>query len=639
MVANTKRKNILILSLAALGVVYGDIGTSPLYAINEIFFGHGHVALKQLDILGAISLVVWTLTLLIAVKYILLVLRANHEGRGGVFALYNLLQQLSFKGKAIFTAMLIVAAGLLFGDGIITPAISVISSTEGLAAANLAFKPLIVPLSIIILTALFIIQKKGTAKIGTFFAPAIIVWFVSIATIGILQILKNPGILFALNPYYGLVFLLSHSFLSVLLTLGSVMLVITGGEAMYADISHFGVLPIRITWFTVVYPSLILNYLGQGAYLLSGEQIHNGNIFYSTIPHFFLYPMIFIATVATIIASQALISGAFSLASQAISLKLFPFLRVIHTYANQEGQIYVPFINWALFIGCVVLVLVFKSSTNLASAYGLAVSGVMLITSWSMIQITSLQWKWNRIFVYGIFVPFILIDTLFLIANSLKFVEGGYIPIGIGLLLYFIMTTWKWGKTQTIDAIIDYPAMTVQQLVDLAKSSPAFFPKTAIILCHTPIVTYTQEIPTLNQLLKERYDLLPSSIIFLSIKQLPIPYCDRQRFEITNLYKGEKVGNITTLVLNFGFRENPNAKIALQKLAREKQIDIFPDPDDWYIHIIEVRPTGEKIRNLWGKIKFQVFKFIRKNTDSAETYFGLGSLKNISAEIFHVSLR
>ncbi len=639
MSTDTKRKNIFFLSLAALGVVYGDIGTSPLYAINEIFFGHGHVGLTMPDILGAISLVVWTLTLLIALKYVLLVLRADHDGKGGVFALYSLLQQLSFKGKAIFTAMLIIAAGLLFGDGIITPAISVISSTEGLATAKSQLAPLIVPLSIIILTVLFIIQRKGTAKIGTFFAPAIIVWFVSIASIGILMIRNNPEILLALNPYYGLAFLLSHSLLSVLITLGSVMLVITGGEAMYADISHFGVLPIRITWFTVVYPALVLNYLGQGAYLLSRQEIHNGNIFYSTIPHAFLYPMILIATVATVIASQALISGAYSLASQAISLKLFPFLRVIHTYANQEGQIYVPFINWALYIGCVLLVLVFKSSNNLASAYGLAVSGVMLITSWSMIQVTSLQWKWNRIFVYGICVPLIFIDTLFVVANSLKFIEGGYIPLGIGLLLYFIMTTWKWGKTQTAAAVFKYPSMTVQQLITRAKNSKAFIPKTAIIMSPDPVVTLTEEIPTLNQLLTERYELLPSTIIFLTVRQLSVPYAKSQRYEIKNLYKGEKIGDITTLVINFGFRENPNAKHVLQDLAHEKKINIFPNPDDWYIHIIHVRPSDEHIKTLWGKIKFQVFKFIRKNTDSAEVYFGLGSLKNISAEIFHVSLR
>ncbi len=632
-----KAKSLLLLSLGALGVVYGDIGTSPLYAVNQIFFGHGNTALTRMNILGAISLIFWTITLLISIKYIILVLQADHEGKGGVFALYGLLERLRFKGKGLFIFLLIVAAGLLFGDGIITPAISVLSSTEGLANINNGLIPFIVPITLAILTALFFIQKKGTATVGILFAPIIIVWFVSIAIMGGNSIMHNPQILIALNPYYGLLFLVSHSFISILLTLGAAMLAITGGEAMYADIGHFGALPIRVSWFGIVYPSLILNYLGQGAYVLGQHPVYNNSIFFSMVPHAGLYAIVIIATIATIIASQALISGAFSLASQAISLKLFPFLKVIHTHTIQEGQIYVPFINWALYVGCVLLVLFFRTSNNLASAYGLAVSGVMVVTSFSMIQIARHYWRWHPLVIYAIFVPFIIIDTLFLTANSLKFLEGGYIPLGVGFLLFFIMTTWKWAKTQTNAALNAHPSITVKDLIQLKKTSQGYIPKTAIIMSPEAIVNPTDQVPTLNHLLLERYGLLPSTIIFLTVKQLGIPYANKKRFEIKNLYTGLN-GAITSVILKFGFRENPNAKSALQTLAYHRHLNISSNPNDWYMHIVLVRATAEKLYSLLDKTRYYLFKFLAGNTATAETYFGLGSVRNISAEIFHVAL-
>lgn len=633
----SKNKNVFLLSLGALGVVYGDIGTSPLYAINEIFFGHGKLALTRLDILGGISLVFWALTLLIAIKYIVLVLRADNEGKGGVFALYGILEKLQFKGKYLYISLLIIAAGLLFGDGIITPAISVISSTEGLANITTSLTPFIVPLSLIILTALFVIQKKGTAKLGAFFAPAIIVWFVSIAVLGAMAIVQTPQILLALNPSFAFLFLTTHSILPILLTLGAVMLVITGGEAMYADIGHFGARPIRLSWFAVVYPSLVLNYLGQGAYLLGKNTVHSNNIFFSMVPHIALYPMVIVATLATIIASQALISGAFSLVSQAISLKLFPFLRVIHTHTIQEGQIYVPFINWSLYIGCVLLVIIFRSSNNLASAYGLAVSGVMVVTSLSMIHVARQYWKWNTFFSYALFIPFVVIDASFLLANSLKIVEGGYIPLGIGLLLFFIMTTWKWAKTQTAAALANHPSITVHELIVLKKKEEGHIPKTAIILTPDPILAESDQIPTLNHLLLQRYELLPTTIIFLTIKHLDVAYASMDRFEMKEFYKGTH-GTITSVILHFGFRENPDAKIVLRNMARQYGLPISPDSDDWYLHIVQVRATGEKLKTFWKKMKYQVFRFLAKNSDTADIYFGLGSVKNISAEIFHVAL-
>jgi KUP system potassium uptake protein len=638
MAARSKKNNLMAFSLAALGVVYGDIGTSPLYTINQIFFGHGHVSLTKLDILGAISLVFWALTLLISIKYVAFVLRADDESKGGVFALYNLLQKLYFRSKKFVIPLLIFAAGLLLGDGVITPAMSVISSTEGLANVHAGLTPLVVPVALLLLTGLFVMQKIGTAKIGSFFGPAISVWFVSIAALGYLQISRAPSIFLSVNPYYALHFLLNHSLLSILFTIGAVMLAITGGEAMYADLGHFGAPSIRFSWFFVVYPALILNYLGQGAYLLSNQVVKNNNVFYSMVPHFFLFPMIIIATIATIIASQALISGAFSLVSQAVSLKLMPYLKILHTYKEQEGQIYVPFINWALYIACILLVVIFKSSNNLASAYGVAVSGVMLVTSLSMMQIARLRWKWHPIFAYGIFGIFSIIDICFFAANSIKIIEGGYIPLGIGLFLFFVMTTWQWGKKQKSTALARQQHMTVSELINKQTRSKNHIPNTSIILSPVAITKETDFIPMLGTIMLKRYKLLPQHIIFLTVKQLSIPYSNKKRHVIIPLHTGKKT-NIYSVILNYGFRESPNAKLVLHQLAKNNLLPLSIHPKDWFVHIIRMRTSSEKITTLWEKIRYELFKFLYRNSNSAEMYFGFSALDNISSEIFHVSLQ
>ncbi|NTU99110.1 potassium transporter Kup, partial [Candidatus Falkowbacteria bacterium] len=352
-------KTLLLLTLGALGVVYGDIGTSPLYAVSQIFFGLGKMPATSVNVLGAISLIVWALTIIVAFKYVILVLRADNGGEGGVFALYALLSGkiAGKKHSALLLAALTLAAGLLFGDGVITPAISVLSAVEGLSVVAVSLEPFVVPLTVILLTILFFFQSKGTAKVGNIFGPIIIVWFLAIAALGFNQIMGHPSILAALNPLSAISFVANANFSTLLLVMGFVMLSITGGEALFADMGHFGKNPIRLGWFFLVYPALLLNYLGQGALLLSGREIINGDIFYSMVPQVLLIPMIILATAATIIASQAMISGAFSLASQAAAMKLFPPLRKKYTNENHEGQIYIPMINWGLFVGCVLLVL------------------------------------------------------------------------------------------------------------------------------------------------------------------------------------------------------------------------------------------------------------------------------------------
>jgi KUP system potassium uptake protein len=414
----TSSKKLAVLTLAALGVVYGDIGTSPLYAIKEIFFSHHHsVAIERTNILGALSLVVWALTIIVTFKYIVYVLRADYGGHGGVFALYALLKKKKLPGVIVVSGLLMLAAGLLFGDGMITPAISVISAVEGLSLITSAFDSYVVPITIAILVLLFLVQKKGTAKIGRIFGPITTIWFIVIGLLGLRYVLLQPEILLSFNPWLAVRFVLELPFKNLLLILGSVMLVIAGGEAMYADLGHFGKQPIRIGWFSLVYPALLLNYLGQGAYLLSGQAVINSNIFFSMVPTFMLIPMVVLATLATIIASQALITGVFSLTAQAISLGLIPWVKVLHTHQDQEGQIYVPIINKALLIGCVLLVLIFRSSSGLASAYGLAVSGDMLVTSIAMILLSKYLWKWSWLKIGGVIIPLLVLESLFLTAN------------------------------------------------------------------------------------------------------------------------------------------------------------------------------------------------------------------------------
>ena len=412
------------LTLGALGIVYGDIGTSPLYALDQIFGVHPDLAGSPDNVLGALSLVVWTLTIIVAIKYAVLVLRAQNDGEGGVFALYGLLHLHNKRGMHILLMALMLGAGLLFGDGFITPAISVLSAVEGLGVATPALSGAVVPITCVLLTLLFAFQFKGTSGVAAVFAPVLLVWFAVIAAMGLAQIVANPGILWAFNPWYGLRFLATRDGLEALLIMGALMLVVTGGEAMYADLGHFGAAPIRASWFGLVYPALLLNYLGQGAFLLSGAPLAGGNLFFSLVPHALLYPMVLLATAATVIASQALISGAFTLAAQATRLGLFPRLTIRHTHHAHAGQVYMPFINWGLYVGCIALVLGFGSSERLGAAYGLAVAGVMVITSLAMIPVSRLYWGWSKPLVAVVWGALALFNGAFLVASPLKFSTG-----------------------------------------------------------------------------------------------------------------------------------------------------------------------------------------------------------------------
>ncbi|MGB4966370.1 MAG: KUP/HAK/KT family potassium transporter [Microgenomates group bacterium] len=636
--SKTDPKKLLLLTIGALGVVYGDIGTSPLYAINEMFFGPAKLPMEIPSIIGAISLVVWALTIIISIKYVLLVLRADNDGEGGVFALAGLLGKKKLRNFAFIIPLLLFAAGLLYGDGIITPAISVISAVEGLRIVTPSFDPYIIPITIAILTGLFAIQKRGTTSIGKVFGPIIITWFLSIAAIGLSNIAIAPDIIAAINPLNAVQFLTTHSLHTVFLTLGSVMLVVTGGEAMFADMGHFGIKPIRLSWFSLAYPSLILIYLGQGAFLLSGQPALHENIFYSMVPSWALIPMIILATMSTIIASQALISGAFSLTSQAISLGLLPYLRTIQTHEDHQGQRYIPFINWMLYFGCVFLVITFGSSTKLASAYGLAVSGDMFITSLAMFGIAHHYWHWSKKKAAALFIPFIIIDFIFISANSLKIFQGGFVPLMVALFMLSIMLIWRWGRSKIKDAFEEYPAMSVKKLIAQKMRSARFMPRSIVILSPNLITSRNDRIPLLKQLFWDRYRILPKHLIFLTVVVENDPYIHANRYEIVKLYDDAKKGSITSVKLRFGFMEDQNVESELESLANHKSINIDEHPSDWLIHAVEERmilnPGVSRIQN----IKFNIFQFLRRNSQSADEYFGLGNEVGLTLEVFPVKV-
>jgi KUP system potassium uptake protein len=629
---------IVALTIGAMGVVYGDIGTSPLYAINEIFFGHSRIARSSENVTGCISLVLWTITLVVLVKYLVFVLRADTDGEGGTFALYGLLHKHKRRGLGSLMWLLMLAAGLLFGEGTITPAISVLSAVEGLRIATPAFDRFVVPLTIAILAALFIIQRKGTAKVGTVFGPIIVCWFSTIGVLGIVQVAKHPAILAALNPLRGLYVLIALGPLGALHLLGGVVLAITGGEALYADMGHFGRRPIRLSWFALVYPALIASYLGQGAYLLTALPVANGNVFYSLVPSWMLAPMVLLATCAAVIASQALISGAFSLATQAIALGLCPRLQVVHTHHAHAGQTYVPFVNWALFAGCVSLVIKFKSSTNLAAAYGLSLSAVMLSTSVAMTAIARLYWSWPWPRILLVFVPFGMLEASFLTAKSLMFFEGGFIPLAIGIVLFVVMTTWRWGRKATFAAYSAKHTMTMKELIEL-KETATLFDRNAVVMVPKPLRAATDNAPALMQLLWDRRAALPKNIIFVEVLHRKVPYIHDSRYDVTVFQRSSDKGCIVSVTVLFGFMEDPNVERVLEELAGHHEIDLPRDPHKWIVHVSQENAMPAKGAGLFSRARLRLFALLRQISTPSYYYYGLGNEVQLTTEILPIRIR
>lgn len=626
-----KKLSLIGLTIGALGVVYGDIGTSPLYAVNQVFFGSHRVAITTENVLGTISLIFWTLTLILTVKYLLFVLRADFEGEGGVFALFGLLHRL-IKGRQliIISALLMVGAGLLFGDGMITPAISVLAAIEGLKILAPKLEYLVIPITILVLLGIFIFQRKGARRVGQIYGPIMLVWFTAIGLIGGLQVFHQPQILWAINPINAIRFISSIDLKLTMAVIGAVFLVLTGGEALYADLGHFGRKPIRLGWFLIAYPALLFNYAGQGAYLLSGKVISQGNIFYSLVPGQFLFLMIVLATIATIIASVAVIFGIYSLTAQAIALGLSPRFKIHHTSVEKEGQIYIPTINWLLFVGSVTLILGLKSTTNLASAYGLAVSGNMLIVSFCMIFIAIYHWRWNKLLAGLIFGGFFFFDAIFFISNSLKFKSGGYIPILIGLLLFLIMATWQWGRKLVRVAFDSYATMkNMEWLLNLKRRVEESggilkdqrvrklveIDRAVIFMVSHSIRSLSDNVPITLRIYLKRTGAIPRDILFLTINQKKSPYIQGDRYQVFNLGM-----NVYSVDVQFGFMENPNVVAVLHKLREKKLIE-----EKFYRCSIETGEDDLIIDSdvpIWNRLRAVFFKILLKFSAPVYRYFG-----------------
>lgn len=613
--------------LTALGIAYGDIGTSVLYAVNLIFFGLHPITTTPENVYGAIGLVFWTITIIVTIQYICFVLRADHEGEGGAFAMLSIVRK--YGAPAAFVTALLFSVGFLLGDGFITAPISILSAVEGLTVATTAFKPFVTPITLIILTLLFAVQHKGTAHIGRFFGPIICIWFFSIGIMGACHIVHNPEIVFALNPLYALKFLVSLTTRERLEVLGAVMLVITGGEALYADMGHIGAQPIRRTWLALVYPSLLLCYFGQGAYLLSGKEIIHGNIFFSMVPTFALYPMVLLATFATIIASQALITGMFSLAAQGINLKLMPKMRIIHTHPDHPGQIYLPAVNTFLYIGCALLVLNFKTSAELGAAYGFSVSGGMFITSIVLYIVAVKMWHWNKLGAASMCTFFAAANGVFLVANSHKFFEGAYIPVLISIALFIVMTTWQWGRKRLADALRHYAnPMQVGWLLLMKKrlddNGGVFIEnehrfleldRATIFLNSYPIESWKDQLPASLQVNVYRNGSIPRCLFLLHIEQLPVPHVvAAKRYTVIDL--GRSVFSIRA---RFGFMELPN----LQTIVDDIRPSIDLDLEHTTLKVGKEEIILEDGLPLFTKLRLRLFKFMMQMSVPAYRHFGI----------------
>jgi len=602
---------LAVLSLGALGVVYGDIGTSPLYALRECFGGAHPLAATHENVLGILSLIFWSLLLIVSFKYLAIILRATNKGEGGILAMMALAFPKQSPGagrrRALLISLGVFGAALLYGDGMITPAISVLSAIEGLKVATPAFERFIIPLTILTLIGLFAAQSRGTGKVGAIFGPIMVVWFFSLAVLGISGINKAPQVLFSLNPIYGLRFLITSGW-EGFVVLGAVFLAVTGAEALYADVGHFGVRPIRIAWFSLVLPGLFLNYLGQGALILHDPSAIE-NPFYLLAPHWALYPLVGLSTAATVIASQALISGAFSLTIQAIQLGYLPRIAVKHTSSTERGQIYLPHVNWALMVACIGLVLGFQSSSNMASAYGIAVTLTMLSTTVLFYFAARRLWNWSAWHTALLCSLFFLVEAAFFAANLLKVLNGGWFPLAMGLIIFTLMATWKTGR-QLVWNRLRPAAMPLEMFLDSIEISKnvSRVPGTALFMTANPEGTPIALLHNLkhNKVLHER-----NLILTILTDEIPQVNAER-RLEIEKLAAG-----FHRIIAHYGFMEEPNVPELLSKAPIEGE-PIKLHKTTFFLSRETVVPnrSGSMVR--WRQ---WLFALMSRNAQSASSFY------------------
>lgn len=604
-------KYLLILSLTTLGVVYGDIGTSPLYALRECFHGPHSVAVTPDNVLGVLSLIFWSLIIVITIKYLVFILRADNHGEGGILALTALVTPVraSAEGSRWLLIMLgLFGAALLYGDGMITPAISVLSAIEGLEVATPVLHPYIIPITIAILIGLFLFQYKGTARVGVVFGPITLLWFLTLAVLGIYYIFQQPGVLAAINPLYGVRFFIINGWHGFLI-LGSVFLVVTGGEALYADMGHFGKKAIRITWFAVVLPALMLNYFGQGALLISRPEAAV-NPFYQMSPSWALYPMVILAAAATVIASQAIISGAFSLTRQAVQLGYSPRVDIEHTSHEQIGQIYIPIINWGLMVACIGLVLGFRTSSNLAAAYGVAVTTTMVITTLLFYVVARNCWKWSLPVALLVCGVFLIIDLSFFGANILKVPHGGWFPLVVAALIFIVMSTWKTGR-RILAERLQTGARPIEEFRKQVQSdSVVRVPGTSIFMSGNPKGTP----PALSKNVKHNR-VLHDDIAILTVVTEETPHVSSdERVSVEDLGDG-----FYRIVVRYGFMEDPNIPKVLKTIdVPGLKLDL--EHATFFLGRERLIATKEKGMAIWRE---KLFVWMSRNSREATSFYCL----------------
>ena len=597
------------MALAALGVVYGDIGTSPLYTMKEVFAGVHHIPLNHDNVIGILSLILWSLIIIVSIKYVVFIMRADNRGEGGIMAMIALALQ-SVRNEPGRRKILMIAgllgAGMFYGDGMITPAISVLSALEGLEVATPLLTPYVLPMTLVVLFLLFYFQRHGTGSVGRFFGPVMILWFATLAALGAINLMHNPHVLIAVNPLYGLSFLVQNPHLA-LIAMGAVVLSVTGAEALYADMGHFGAQPIRQAWFFFVLPSLMLNYFGQGALILAEPEAIS-NPFYHLAPEWLLYPLVGLATVATVIASQAVISGAFSVSRQAMQLGFLPRFEVIYTSEKQQGQVYLPGVNWGLFCAVAILVLGFRSSSNIAAAYGIAVTGDMVITSCLATFVAARAWGWGWGKAIALFSVFLSVELTFLAANILKIPDGGWFPLTVGAVVFLIMSTWQRGG-QLLTERTSGEAVELEMFIDaLLISEPVRVGRTAVFM-----TSNNSRVPNalLHNLMHNR--VLHERVLIVSVRVFDVPYvpeCDR--VEVTELK-----GGFYKVSVQYGFQDEPDIPMALE-LCATRGLDVDMMETSFFLGRATLIPKVGSEMSYWRE---KLFVLMYKNASTAMSFY------------------
>jgi KUP system potassium uptake protein len=604
--------SLMGLTLGAIGVVYGDIGTSVLYSIKEVF-GSGHVAFTPDNVYGILSIFFWTLTVIVSLKYVTLVLRADNNGEGGLVAMLALASS-SVRDKPKLRRVLLVVGifgtCLFYGDGVITPAISVLSAVEGLEVVSPTFKRFVIPLTLLILLCLFSVQKRGTGGIGKFFGPITLVWFIAIAILGLYHIVGHPEILWAISPHYAVMFIWSQPFTAFII-LGAVVLCVTGGEALYADMGHFGKKPIRLAWFSIVMPCLTLNYFGQGALLLAEPEAVK-NPFFNMAPDWALIPMVILATAATVIASQALITGAFSVTKQVIQLGYLPRLQILHTSEKETGQIYMPLVNWGLFVVIVLAVVMFKTSSNLAAAYGIAVCTDMLITTVLTFFVIRYAWKYPLWLCIAATSVFFVVDLAFWSSNLLKLADGGWFPLFIGGLILVLMLTWRDGRSLLHHKTRDEAINLSSFLEALFIAPPTRVEGTAVFLTSEDGIVPNAMLHNLKH-----NKVLHAQNLFVTVRNHEVPWIpDDKRIEFSDLG-----GNCWQVMVHYGFKDDPDVPFALS-LLRGQLGDIHPMTTSYFLSRDSIVPTVDGGMSQWRE---KLFAQMYLNASAAADFLNLPS--------------